>query len=334
MNPNDPLRPVETGTDPAGRPDRATHQTAQQSDEMAKAKAAGFGQFAASVSASTGRDPLFGTSHDAPRIVEIALSEIDPNPDQPRTQFDPVGLEELAQSIREQGLIQPITVARRGDRYLLVAGERRYRAHQLLERDTIPAIITEGDPDIIALIENVQREGLDALDEATAYARLLEREGFSQGDLARIVGKKRNTISEIVSLTRLSPASVEVYRSTDTPPSRTVLVEIAKVEDEAQQVELLRTAIDGNLTVRAVRDERNTPSPTASKPDSVKAANARKDRVIRSLASTLKRLRADVQVDDFPAGSEALERIQAIKEEIDAQLAPLLDQARLPDKEK
>ena len=109
------------------------------------------------------KDFFFGTSPDLPKIVEVNLSEVHPNPDQPRKTFDETKLRELAASIERQGLLQPIIVQKRAageGGYLLVAGERRFRAHQLLEKVTIPAILTEGNPDEIALIENIQREDL------------------------------------------------------------------------------------------------------------------------------------------------------------------------------
>lgn len=102
------------------------------------------------------RAMFFQTSPDLPRIVKIDLDRLTPNPDQPRKQFDETALQELAASIEKHGLIQPVTVKEvDGDTFMLVAGERRYRAHQLLGRTTIAAIITQGNPDEIALIENL-----------------------------------------------------------------------------------------------------------------------------------------------------------------------------------
>ena len=126
------------------------------SDPMPREKAKGFGQFRGSVS----NNALFGVSDDLPRVIEVELDRIQTNPDQPRKHFDPDKLQELADSIREHGLIQPISVAdgQTPGTYLVVAGERRLRAHQLLERPTIAAILTTGDPDVLALIENIQRE--------------------------------------------------------------------------------------------------------------------------------------------------------------------------------
>lgn len=297
---------------------------AQPGDDMPKRKAAGFSQFS-----NASRDVLFDTSADLLRVVELDLDQIDRNPDQPRKHFDKGALQELASSIKEVGLLQPITVIKKDDRYLLVAGERRYRAHEILGRDTIAACITDGKPEIIALIENVQREALDPLEEADAYRQLIDQYGYNQSELGKLVGKKQNTVSEALSLARLSDAAVERYRTSDTPPSKNVLVEIAKERDEEQQLALLNEALDFKLGVRAVRERRKSPTPSAGKQaDAVHAANARKDRLIRSLASSVKRAKADARTSDFPAGSDALERLRALKQELDEVLNPIFDQGR------
>ncbi len=138
------------------------------------------------------RDPLFGTSPDLKEIVELSLSAIELDPNQPRQAVDEKKLEELALSIREHGLLQPITVRRKpGDEgYVVVAGERRFRAHKLLGRERIEAIITkidEGRAYEVALIENLQREDLTPLEEAAGYARLMEQFGYTQEDVAEKV---------------------------------------------------------------------------------------------------------------------------------------------------
>lgn len=298
--------------------------TAQPGDDMAKRKPAGFSQFS-----NASRNLLFGTSTDLLRVVELDLNQIDRNPDQPRKHFDEDALQELASSIEEVGLLQPITVINKDDRYLLVAGERRYRAHEILGRDTIAACITDGKPEIIALIENVQREALDPLEEADAYRQLIDQYGYNQSELGKLVGKKQNTVSEALSLSRLSDATVARYRTSDIPPSKNVLVEIAKERDEERQLALLDEALSFKLGVRAVRELRKSPTPSGNKQiDAVHAANARKDRLIRSLASSVKRAKADARTSDFPDGSDALEQLRALKQELDEVLDPIFEQGR------
>src|SRR4051794_27785415 len=134
------------------------------------------------------RDPLFGPGGKLPKLVELRLETIRLNPDQPRKTFDETTLAELASSIEQHGLLQPVTVKRVAgeDEYLLVAGERRYRAVQKLGRETIIAIITDGNADELAVIENLQREDLRPLEQAEALARLLDAHGYTQEQLARV----------------------------------------------------------------------------------------------------------------------------------------------------
>jgi ParB family chromosome partitioning protein len=149
------------------------------------------------------REMFFETSPDLPRIVEVDLARLVPNPDQPRKTFDETALRELAASIEKHGLIQPVTVKETaGDTFILVAGERRYRAHKLLGKTTIAAIVTQGNPDEIALIENLQREDLNPIDAAEALSTMMERYHYSQEELGRAIGKNRVTVNELLRLRR------------------------------------------------------------------------------------------------------------------------------------
>lgn len=169
---------------------------------MAKSKALG-----------RGLDALIPTfqTEDMPQgeapVNEIDIHKIKPNPYQPRREFLQEELEELAQSIRERGLITPITVTERNNEYILVAGERRTRACKILGYDTIPAYFREVESDEelmeLALIENVQRENLNAIEEAMAYRALIERYGLSQETVAERIGKKRTTITNSLRLLKL-----------------------------------------------------------------------------------------------------------------------------------
>jgi len=201
------------------------------------------------------RDVFFGTSSDLPRIVELDMAAIVTNPDQPRQRIDPERLRELADSITAHGLIHPITVRRAdGDTYMVIAGERRFRAFALLAHASIPAIISEGSSDELALIENIQREDLSPLDEYHAIARLIDQHGYSQGDAATALGKSRTSINEILSLAGLAPAIRDEAQTASV--SKSVLVEIARAGDEAAQEELWGAVQAGASTVRALRDKR------------------------------------------------------------------------------
>jgi ParB family chromosome partitioning protein len=146
-------------------------------------------------------------------INEIELSKIEPNPEQPRSAFDNTALEELATSIRTHGIIQPIILKEIAeDKYLIIAGERRYRAALLAGLERAPAYIkTAADENVaeMALIENIQRVDLNAIEIALAYQRLIDINGFTQEQLSERVGKKRTTIANYVRLLRL-PAEIQV----------------------------------------------------------------------------------------------------------------------------
>lgn len=136
----------------------------------------------------------------------ISISEIRPNPDQPRQRFDDAALDELSDSMRERGVIQPIVVRSHGKNFQIVAGERRWRAAQRARLHQIPAIVRQlNDAETleIAIVENVQRRDLNALEEAEAYARLKDEYGHSQAKLAEIVGKSRSHIANLIRLLEL-----------------------------------------------------------------------------------------------------------------------------------
>jgi ParB family chromosome partitioning protein len=244
---------------------------------MAKPKTRNFGMFRGAVE-EQGRDALFGVSSDFPRLVELELTRIRRNPDQPRRHFDPDALQTLAESVERHGMKQPILVqdVGQGD-FLLVAGERRYRAHELLGRSTIFAIVTSGDADELALVENVQRVDLDAIELAQALARLMERHGYTQEELGRIIGKSQSAVSHTLRLTTLPERIKQEYATSHREVSRSVLVEIAWIKDEAEQLALWERVKAGEGTVKAARSRKegavaSSASPVASFLSSVRRA--------------------------------------------------------------
>jgi ParB family chromosome partitioning protein len=141
-------------------------------------------------------------------IIEVALETIQVNPYQPRTYFDEDSLSELATSIRELGVIQPITVRKLGDTYQLVSGERRFRASKLIGNKTIPTYIrTANDQEMLemALVENIQRKNLDPIEIALSYQRLIDEIQLTQENLSVRVGKKRSTVANYLRLLKLDP---------------------------------------------------------------------------------------------------------------------------------
>lgn len=140
------------------------------------------------------------------RVVELDINAIEPNPHQPRKRFEEESLESLAQSIRSCGVIQPIVVKKEGDSYLLVAGERRWRASKIAGLKTIPAIVRHLQDDALfqtALVENLQREDLNPMEEAEGYLRLKEEFHLSQEEIASRVGKSRPAIANALRLLQL-----------------------------------------------------------------------------------------------------------------------------------
>jgi ParB family chromosome partitioning protein len=185
-----------------------------------------------------GLGAFFAPGEDEPRD-EIAVKAIVPNKFQPRRVFDQDALTELAQSIKQHGVIQPILVRKTLTGYELVAGERRWRAAQMVGLEVIPAVIreyTDGEMTEIALIENLQRENLNPIEEALAYKRLMEEFNLTQEEVARKIGRSRPLIANTVRLLNLAPAVQEhVSRGTlTTGQVRPLLaLENAELQEEA-----------------------------------------------------------------------------------------------------
>lgn len=141
-------------------------------------------------------------------VLYVSVQDISPNPRQPRTIMDETNLAELAASIKEHGLIQPLIVTADGDAYTLIAGERRWRAAQLAGLGSVPVIVKETTPQEmleLAIIENIQRADLNALEEAVAYRQLMDEFGLTQEEVADRVGKARSTVANLVRLLQLPP---------------------------------------------------------------------------------------------------------------------------------
>ena len=168
-----------------------------------------------------GLDALFGPvpEEEQPRendtLKNLKITEVEPNRDQARKRFDQDALEELASSIKEYGLIQPIVVTKKDDYYSIVAGERRWRASKIAGLKEIPAIIREDDEKInaeISLIENMQREDLNPIEKATGIKTLMDNYGMSQEEVAQKLGKARSTIANWTRVLNLDPRVLEMVR--------------------------------------------------------------------------------------------------------------------------
>ena len=189
-------------------------------------------------------------------MSEIDLSLIHPNPNQPRHEFDPDALQELADSIKEIGIIQPITIRQQDDgTYEIIAGERRWRASQAAGLKTIPAyVLTADDENVMemALIENIQRQDLNAVEIALAYQHLLEQYGLTQDRLSERVGKKRATVTNYLRLLKL-PASIQMAlqnRELDMGHARALL----SLDSPALQLKVFSQIQNEHLSVRKVEE--------------------------------------------------------------------------------
>ncbi len=185
-------------------------------------------------------------------LREVDIDLIDPNPEQPRTFFSEEKLEELSQSIRENGLVQPILLRRKGDgRYQLVAGERRWRAAQRVGMQRVSAVVREVEDEKlleIALIENIQRQELNPIEEAAAYQRLMEVLGLTQEDVAKRVGKDRSSVANYVRLLKL-PALVQAMLEKE-QLSMGHARALLGLEDQEEQAKLAHEVVERKLSVR------------------------------------------------------------------------------------
>ena len=188
-------------------------------------------------------------------IVEIDISELRPNPYQPRKEFDPEKLTELAVSIKEHGIIQPIIVKKSVKGYEIIAGERRYRASKLAGLDKVPAIVrpfTDEQMAEISLLENIQRENLNPIEEALAYKQLLEKSHMTHENLSTKVGKSRSYITNVIGLLRL-PSEVQELVSKG-KISMGHARALSNLESDEEIIRLAHKIDEENITVRDVED--------------------------------------------------------------------------------
>jgi len=188
-------------------------------------------------------------------ISHISLADIETNPYQPRTEFDQVALDELADSIKVQGLIQPITVRKNGDKYQLISGERRFRASKLAGLTEIPAYIRTADNQQMlemALIENIQRENLNAIEVALSFQQMIDECNLKAEQLGERVGKNRTTVANYLRLLKLPPAIQASIR--DNRISMGHARALISVDDEEKQLFIHQEIIDKGLSVRKVEE--------------------------------------------------------------------------------
>lgn len=190
---------------------------------------------------------------DGQKELFVKVTEIEPNPDQPRKNFDEEQLNELAESIRQYGVLQPLLVQKKRDHYEIVAGERRWRAARIAGVEKVPVVVREFSAQEameIALIENLQREDLDPIEEAKAYERLMLEFRMTQGEIAKRVSKSRTVITNSVRLLYLNPEVQKMVseKRLTSGHARAIL----SLQDQDQQLELAKIVERDHLNVRQV----------------------------------------------------------------------------------
>lgn len=204
-------------------------------------------------------------------IQEVPVALIEPNPFQPRVNFDETKLQELADSIVQFGLLEPVILRSRGKTYELVAGERRVRAAQLAGLTHVPAILRSfGDREMmqVALVENLQRQDLNAIEEAEGYQRLMDEFGLTQEEVAKSVGKKRSSVANSVRLLRLGEKEQVFLRDGSLTAGHAKV--LLSVKEKKEREDLAKRVVAGELSVRQLeallkRGQRVVPRRTTSK---------------------------------------------------------------------
>lgn len=241
-------------------------------------------------------------------INEIEISKIHPNPDQPRSVFEEESLEELATSIRALGVIQPITLKEIApDKYMIISGERRYRASLKAGLERIPAYIrTAADENVVemALIENIQREDLNAIEIALAYQNLIDHYGLTQEKLSERVGKKRTTIANYLRLLKL-PAEIQVGlkdKKIDMGHARALI----PVEDPEVQLAIYEQILSSGLSVRnveeLVRSAGEVPAGGPEKPGKRKTKLPEEYKILKNHLSSFFRTKVQLSYDENGKG--------------------------------
>lgn len=237
-------------------------------------------------------------SATAGSIAQLSIEQIEANPFQPRTYFEEDALNELAESIKEMGLIQPVTVRKLGyDKYQLISGERRFRASQLAGLTHIPAYIRIANDKAMlemALVENIQREELDAIEIALAYQRLIEEVKLTQEEVSEKVSKKRSTVTNYLRLLKLPPeVQLAIRKRVISMGHARALVNI---EDPQKQLELLERILTDSLSVREIEEAvRDSKASAATKPKA-KIETALPDALRKQLSDLYAQLKMDLEV--------------------------------------
>ena len=246
---------------------------------------------------------------------EVPVAAVEADPAQPRRAFDDAGLRQLAATMDERGQLQPILLRRHPDargRWMIVAGERRWRAAGLLGWANMLAIEHDGDPEVASLLENLQRVDLTVVEEARGVRRLMETKGWTQTQAAEAVGRSKGELSAVLRVLHLPPDFLEQVLTSEPPVPRNTLIELARIKDPGELHRLAVSVRDGGMTIRELRQAKAAGERTAE-PPSVRFSTTVLDR----LAQRLGELRAAGR----PLDDEDRRRLKRLRTEIDALLA-------------
>lgn len=240
------------------------------------------------------------TSANVSELQRIPTARIRPNPFQPRREFDPMALAELESSIRSNGLLQPITVRRKGDGYELIAGERRLRAARNLDWKEIPAVVRDIDDQtllVLALVENLQRSDLNPIEEARGYERLLGEFSLTHQEVAEAVGKDRSTVTNLLRVLTLPDAVQKLVETGKISAGHArALVGVDGAEASAIAAEIVKSGLSVRQTEQRVRQLRASVTPESARGQ--RARPQKQSAAVRQLEDELRHyLQTDVHVE-------------------------------------
>jgi len=245
---------------------------------------------------------------------EVSVTAVEADPGQPRRAFNDDGLRQLAATMDDRGQLQPILLRRNPDQHnqwIIVAGERRWRAAGLLGWKTILAIEHDGDPEVASLLENLQRVDLTVVEEARGVRRLMESKGWTQSQAAEAVGRSKGEMSAVLRVLHLPQEILEQVLTSEPAVPRNTLIELARIKEPAELRRLVAAMRDGGMTIRELRQAK------ASAEHPEKAASVRfSTTVLDRLAQRLNELRAAGHLPD----EQDRRRLERLRTEIDALL--------------
>lgn len=243
-------------------------------------------------------------------LYELDIKQLMPDPNQPRRHFDKDPLEELTRSIKELGVLQPILFRLdKEGKHIIVAGERRFKASQMAGLLKVPAIYTEGNPIEIALVENVLREDLTAVEEAEAMQRMQVEHGYSHEQLARVLGKSRSNVTEIMSITKLPEEILDDCRN-DMKCSKSKLIEIAKLKTPKKMAALYERVKTMNLSSTQLKNLK-------SRKEKKAVAAIEKDMLETYIKMIVKRLNEGTETLPVDKKAELKNELMELKDLID-----------------